>query len=142
HARILETMSSLRRDGAGGGAEPHLAVVTFEPHPLTVLRPELAPPRLTPPQLKQALLETAGVDEYVVLPPSPSVLGLSAEEFWRILRDDVRLARLVEGSSFNFGKDRRGTISRLREWSVGTSVTLHVIDAVSVPLLELQIVPF
>ena len=33
----------------------HLAIVTFEPHPLTVLRPELAPPRLTPPELKRAL---------------------------------------------------------------------------------------
>src|SRR5205814_7578652 len=39
------------------------------------------------------------------------------------------------------GKDRRGTIGRLREWSAGTSVTLHVVDAVSVPLLDLQIVP-
>src|SRR5207253_2685657 len=99
------------------------------------------PPRLTPPQVKQALLEQAGVDEYVVLPPSPSVLGVTAEEFWRILRDDIRVAHLVEGSSFNFGKDRRGTIARLREWATGTNVTLHVVDAVSVPLLDLQIVP-
>ena len=90
HARILETMNRLRRQDASQNAGVHLAVVTFEPHPLTVLRPELAPPRLTPPHLKQALLQQAGVDEYVVLPPSPSVLGLSAEEFWRILRDDVR----------------------------------------------------
>jgi riboflavin kinase/FMN adenylyltransferase len=77
----------------------------------------------------------------VILPPSKDVLGLSAEEFWGILRDEVRPAHLVEGSTFNFGKDRRGTIQRLREWSAGTSVALHVVDAVSVPLLDLQIVP-
>jgi riboflavin kinase/FMN adenylyltransferase len=68
------------------------------------------------------------------------VLGLTAEEFWRILRDDVRPAHLIEGSSFNFGKDRHGTIARLCEWSAGTGVSLHVIDGVSIPLLDLQIV--
>jgi riboflavin kinase/FMN adenylyltransferase len=130
-------MESFRCDGAGC----RLAVVTFEPHPLTVLRPELAPPRLTPPALKQSLLEQAGVDDYVILPPSPDVLGLSAEEFWRILRDDARPAHLVEGSTFNFGKDRRGTIQRLREWSAGTNVSLHVIEGVSTALLDLLIVP-
>lgn len=138
HARILETMNKLREPTSG---DARLAVVTFEPHPLTVLRPELAPPRLTPPQLKETLLEQAGVDDYVILPPSKDVLGLSAEEFWAILRDEVRAAHLVEGSTFNFGKDRRGTIGRLREWSAGTSVALHIVDAVSVPLLDLQIVP-
>src|SRR6266478_1326449 len=96
HARILKTMRQLRREDASG--EPRLSVVTFEPHPLTVLRPELAPPRLTPPQLKETLLEQAGVDDYVILPPSKNVLGLSAEEFWGILRDEVRPAHLVEGS--------------------------------------------
>lgn len=137
HARILETMRSLR-DASG---PQRLAVVTFEPHPLTVLRPHLAPPRLTPPALKKQLLERAGVDDYIVLPPSREILNLSAEQFWAILRDDVRPSHLIEGSSFNFGKDRRGTIDRLREWSALSNVQLTVIDPVSVPLLDLSIVP-
>ena len=137
HARILETMRSLRHQSPGA----HMVAVTFEPHPLTVLRPELAPPRLTPPELKRALLEEAGVDDYVVLPPTRDVLGLSAEEFWSILKDDVRVSHLVEGHSFNFGKDRRGTIARLREWSSGTSVQLHIVDPVSVVLLDLRVAP-
>jgi len=137
HRRILETMKAIARNQHDAA----MSVVTFEPHPLTVLRPELAPPRLTPPALKQALLEQAGVEHYVVLPPSPEVLGLSAESFWQILRDEVRPASLVEGATFNFGKDRRGTIAQLREWSSGSAIELHVVDAVSVPLLDLQVVP-
>jgi riboflavin kinase/FMN adenylyltransferase len=137
HAKILETMRALRDRSPGA----HAVAVTFEPHPLTVLRPELAPPRLTPPELKRSLLEEAGVDEYVVLPPTRDVLGLSAEEFWRILKEDVRVSHLVEGHSFNFGKDRRGTIARLREWSAGTSVQLHIVEPVSVVLLDLRIAP-
>ena len=139
HGRILATADGLRRTGAN--ASGRVAVVTFEPHPLTVLRPGHAPPRLTPPGMKQQLLAAAGVDEYVVLPPVPEVLDLTAERFWHILRDEARVAHLVEGDSFTFGKGRGGTIDRLREWSAGGPVALHVVPPVSVPLLDMQVVP-
>jgi riboflavin kinase/FMN adenylyltransferase len=115
--------------------------VTFEPHPLTVLRPPLAPPRLTPHPVKRALLEAAGVDDLVILPPTPAVLNLTAENFWEILRDQVRPTHMVEGSSFYFGKGRGGTIEKLREWAAQSGVQLHVIDGVSVTLLNMHIVP-
>src|SRR3954451_22685995 len=62
HQRILAMASELRAKSGG-----KVAVVTFEPHPLTVLRPQIAPPRLTPPAVKRELLDAAGVDEYIVL---------------------------------------------------------------------------
>lgn len=136
HLKILEVADGLRRPRR----EP-LAVVTFEPHPLTVLRPEAAPPRLTSPALKQELLERAGVDFLVVLPPAREVLDLSAEQFWAILRDQVRPAHLVEGSSFRFGKGAAGSIAKLRDWTRGSDIELHVVDSVTVPLLNLEIVP-
>jgi riboflavin kinase/FMN adenylyltransferase len=108
---------------------------------MTVLKPELAPPRLTPPGLKRELLAAAGVDYLVVLPPVPEVLDLSAEDFWAILRNDVRPAALVEGKSFTFGKGRGGTIDRLREWARTAGVALHVVAPVSAPLLDLSVVP-
>jgi len=95
-----------------------------------VLRPDLAPPRLTPPGLKQELLAAAGVDYLVILPPEPEVLNLEAEAFWDILRDEVVPVAMVEGQSFNFGKGRRGTIQRLREWCAASSVHLCEIDSV------------
>jgi riboflavin kinase/FMN adenylyltransferase len=108
---------------------------------LTVLRPELAPPRLTPIEFKNRLLAEVGVEHLVVLPPSPDVLNLSAEAFWAILRDEVRPAHLVEGETFTFGKGRGGTIAKLREWSQGTSIQVTIIDPVEVPLLDLNVVP-
>ncbi len=136
HRRLIETCQALRNGQTAG-----VAVVTFEPHPLTVLRPALAPPRLSPPEIKQALLRQAGVDFLVELPPAPEVLNLSAEAFWAILRDEVRPTDLVEGSNFSFGKGRGGNIQRLREWSAGSGVQLHVIEPVTVVLLDLRIVP-
>jgi riboflavin kinase / FMN adenylyltransferase len=137
HAKILQTMRQLREKS---GNTAKLAVVTFEPHPLTVLRPRLAPPRLTPSPLKRTLLERAGVDELIVLPPTREVLGLSAEEFWAILREQARPSHLVEGASFNFGKNRAGTIDRLREWTTASNVQLHVIGAVEVVLPNLHVI--
>jgi riboflavin kinase/FMN adenylyltransferase len=137
HARIIQTLGALRAATIGGS---RAVVVTFEPHPLTILRPQLAPPRLTGPAIKQQLLEAAGVDDLVVLAPTRDVLGLTAEQFWGVLRDEVRPSHLVEGASFNFGKDRGGTIEKLREWSAASSVKLHVVDAVRVALLDLHVV--
>ncbi len=137
HQRILEVAGGFRGESGSG----RVAVVTFEPHPFTVLRPEQAPPRLTPPDLKRELLAAAGVDDLVVLPPVPEVLNCSAEAFWGILRDEVRPSHMVEGDSFTFGRARGGDIARLREWSAGTGVALHVIAPVRVAMLDLQVVP-
>src|SRR3954454_14688495 len=70
HRRILKVADSLRARASSG----RVGVITFEPHPLTVLRPGHAPPRLTTGAMKRALLADAGVDDLVVLPPAPAVL--------------------------------------------------------------------
>lgn len=136
HQRILEVANEFRRQGDG-----ELAVVTFEPHPLTVLRPDKAPPRLTPPEIKRELLAHAGVDRLVVLAPTREVLDLTAEEFWANVRDHVRPSHMVEGGSFTFGKGRGGTVERLREWATGTGVAVHVVESVEIALLDLTVAP-
>ena len=137
HQSLLRSATDLKT----ATAAPATVVVTFEPHPRTVLRPQHAPARLTSAARKRELLAQAGVDALVVLAPSREVLDLSAEQFWRILRDAVRPAHLVEGASFTFGKDRLGTIDRLREWSAAAGVQLHVIDPVTVALLNMLEAP-
>ena len=136
HERILHAGRELKLSGKATG----LTVVTFEPHPLTVLRPNLAPPRLTPPALKQSLLRAAGIDELVILPPTPDVLNLQAEDFWAILRDDVRPIAIIEGNSFTFGKGRGGSVRKLREWAVGTGIAIEVAEPVEATLTNLQVV--
>jgi riboflavin kinase/FMN adenylyltransferase len=136
HQRILEVAAGYRRQSGG-----KLAVVTFEPHPLTVLRPEKAPPRLTPPAIKRELLAGTGVDRLVVLPPTPEVLDLTAEDFWQNVRDHVRPSHMVEGGSFTFGKGRGGTVAKLCEWAAGTGVHVHVVESVEIALLDLTVAP-
>jgi riboflavin kinase / FMN adenylyltransferase len=135
HQRIIELCRQRREEN-----KAPVALVTFEPHPLTVLRPSAVPPRLTPPLLKQELFQSLGVEFYVVLPPTPEVLNMSAEEFWRILRDEAKPRYLLEGPAFNFGKNRGGNVRKLAEWAAGTGVRFELIEPVTMPLLDLRVV--
>jgi riboflavin kinase/FMN adenylyltransferase len=136
HQQMLRTARKIADE-----AKSPLVLVTFEPHPLTVLRPETAPPRLTPPEIKLPLLEAQGADFLVILPPEKEVLGLTAEDFWKILSQQIEISHLVEGSSFRFGRGARGTVAMLAEWTAQTNVQLHIVDSVQIPLLDLQITP-
>jgi riboflavin kinase / FMN adenylyltransferase len=133
HRIILNLLRQLAPTGS-------TAIATFEPHPLTALRPDAVPPRLTPFAMKQAMLEAAGVDHLVILPPIPDVMNLSAEEFWQILRDGARPAFLVEGESFGFGKGRAGSIEKLKLWAQGSPVQIRVVEPVRVALVDLHVV--
>lgn len=135
HAGILRQAQKLADNPSA------VAVVTFEPHPMTVLRPNQAPPRLTTIQTKRRLLEELGVAYLVELPPSPEVLGVAAEEFWHILRDQVRPRHLIEGNSFTFGQGGKGNITVLRQWAANSEINLHVIDPVEATLLDMHVVP-
>ena len=68
-------------------------------------------------------------------------MNLLAEEFWALLRDEVRPTHLVEGNEFNFGKGRGGNINKLREWSSNSQIKLHIVDEVEVALMDRRVVP-
>jgi riboflavin kinase/FMN adenylyltransferase len=137
HRSLLDCARSLTH----AAAAPAVAVITFEPHPLTILRPKQAPPRLTTLARKRELLAASGVDYMVVLAPSSELLNLTAEQFWQVLRDVARPAHLVEGNSFTFGKNRGGTIARLREWAAEARIGLHVVEPLAEPLLNMLQTP-
>jgi riboflavin kinase/FMN adenylyltransferase len=135
HRHILDKAKRLRTDVG------EIVVVTFEPHPLTVLRPDVAPPLLSSLRLKHELLASLGVDRLIVLQPTQDVLNTTAEDFFAILRDGARVRHLVEGPDFNFGKARGGNIDRLREWCDRDGVGLTVVGDLRVTLTDRSSVP-
>jgi riboflavin kinase/FMN adenylyltransferase len=132
HQKILSVASD-------SGRAAGVTVVTFEPHPLTILRPNQVPPRLTPEAIKHELLQSLGVKYLVCIPPTTDVLNLTAESFWAMIKGGLRPAHMIEGTTFNFGKNRTGTIDRLREWTAASDVKLHVVDPLHVPLMDLHV---
>src|SRR4051794_35400348 len=91
-------------------------VVTFDPHPLTVLSPERAPAALTTPKQKERLLEEAGIAVMLVVRFTAELSRVPARTFVReLLRDKLGLKEIYVGSGFVFGHKREGDLALLQE---------------------------
>ncbi|WP_179642296.1 bifunctional riboflavin kinase/FAD synthetase [Spinactinospora alkalitolerans] len=91
-----------------------VVVVTFDPHPDSVVRGGAAPAALTSGERKAALLEEHGADAVCVLPFTRELASLSAEEFvQRVLVDRLHTAAVVVGEDFRFGHKAAGDVETL-----------------------------
>lgn len=84
-------------------------VLTFEPHPRKLFRPDDPPFRITPPTIKHSLLKECGVDFVVALPFDWDFASQSAEVFVQnILVGILTPAQVIIGFDFRFGQLRKG----------------------------------
>ncbi len=103
------------RDTAVDLAVPKVVVVTFDPHPIAVLRPEHAPPTLTNIETRLRLLEAAGVDAVLVIPFDRDIASWTPEEFIdRVLVSSLQAKAVVVGANFRFGNRAAGDVALLR----------------------------
>ncbi len=106
-------------------------VLTFEPHPRTVFRPNPPVFRLTPIAAKARLLAALGIDGLVVADFSPSLAAMLAEAFIReILVDRLRIKGAVVGFNFRFGNMRRGDAALLQTTGARDGFSVTVVDQV------------
>jgi riboflavin kinase/FMN adenylyltransferase len=90
-------------------------VLTFDPHPLSVIHPEATPKLLNPFPVKRDLIERLGVEELVVIPFDKGFSEQSAEEFVQdVLIGRLGAERVSVGENFRFGKGAKGTADFLR----------------------------
>jgi len=106
-------------------------VLTFEPHPLAVVRPEAAPKLLTTLEVKAELISELGVQELVVIPFDESFAHQSPEDFIaEILVGRLGATRVSVGENFRFGHRAAGDPDALkaREEFETRVVTLVEVD--------------
>jgi len=105
--------------------------VTFDPHPLRLLRPDREPALLAPLAERVNRILACGVDHVVVWHTEWSLLQLSAQEFLeRVLQQHWQVRGLVEGPTFSFGRDREGTTEVLIRWCVRRGILADVVPPV------------
>ena len=93
-----------------------VVAVTFDPHPISVLRPEHAPLALTDIEHRCQLLAEAGVDDVFVIPFSREIAAWSPQEFVdRVVVDGLHAAIVVVGGNFRFGAKAAGDVAMLTE---------------------------
>jgi riboflavin kinase/FMN adenylyltransferase len=91
-------------------------VLTFDPHPLSVLHPERAPKLITSFEVRRDLIAGLGVAELVVIPFDAEFARRSAEDFVeRVLIDLLDARKVSIGENFNFGAEARGTPEMLAQ---------------------------
>ena len=85
------------------------AVITFEPHPLRLLAPDKAPPRINTPPEKVRLIRASCIDLLTILPFTRRLAALPAERFVaEILVGRLGVRHLVVGYDYAFGRNREG----------------------------------
>lgn len=105
-------------------------VLTFEPHPRSVFRPETPVFRLTPAPLKARILEAIGFRSVIEYPFDREFSQRSAEEFVQsILIDWLHASAVVTGFDFHFGKGREGGPAFLMEAGKRHGFDVTLVDA-------------
>jgi riboflavin kinase/FMN adenylyltransferase len=105
-------------------------VTTFDPHPMTVIHPDSAPPRLTTLDHRLDLLAEQGVDAVLVLPFTPELSRWEPDEFVRrVLVEALHALEVHVGENFRFGHRAAGDVTTLR-----AEGDRHGFQVVAVPL--------
>ncbi|MCU1592108.1 MAG: riboflavin biosynthesis protein RibF [Frankiales bacterium] len=109
HQRIIGRAVELARERGVPAV-----VLTFDPHPIEIIRPGSHPPVLTGSRHKAELLEALGVDVMCVLPFTPEFRRLTAEEFvHEVLVERLHVTGVVVGENFRYGAEGAGTVATL-----------------------------
>jgi riboflavin kinase / FMN adenylyltransferase len=115
-------------------------VLTFEPHPLSVIRPEATPKLLNTFSVKRDLIAALGVKELVVIPFDRSFAGQSAEEFVQeVLIAKLGARRVSVGENFHFGKGAKGTEELLRSHSEFETHVTPLVEVEGVTVSSTQV---
>lgn len=126
HLKIIERIRRGASERAGTAV-----VMTFDPHPPRVLRPDKAPPLLMTPAQKRAALERAGVQGLAMVAFTVELSRWEPEVFVRrVLVDWLRVAEVWVGADFLFGRDRTGNFSLLRTLGAQLGFRAEKIDPI------------
>ncbi len=130
HLGHLAVIEHVQRLAAEDGRRT--ALVTFDRHPATIVRPESAPKLLTEPAQKTELLAQTGLDALVIVPFDDEQAAESPESFvQRVLVDCLATSAIVVGEDFHFGRDREGNVDLLRKLGLEAGFDVEPLELVA-----------
>lgn len=134
HIGHAELVRRARAIATGRGMGTRVIALTFDPHPMTRLRPEHAPRMIMSFARRAELLRELGADDVVRVEPTVDVLNRTAEQFVRSVAEAYRPVAFVEGADFRFGKGREGNVAVLAELGSLLGFTVDVVKPVEVAM--------
>jgi riboflavin kinase/FMN adenylyltransferase len=128
HQKILSQVieRAQAQDGIAG-------VITFDPHPMKVLRPGQAPPMVETLSQRMERFGAMGLDAALVLRFDRALAALSPEEFVRgVLVEELKTAAVLVGANFRFGHRQEGNVETLTELGRRFGFSVQVVEPVTI----------
>jgi riboflavin kinase/FMN adenylyltransferase len=114
-----------RADAIGGTS----IAMTFEPHPIRVLKQNGDPPLITLYEQKVELINKSGIDVLLVVPFNKEFAAITAKEYiLDILLKRIGARVIVVGEDYTFGKNREGNLNLLRSYAEALDIQVVVVD--------------
>lgn len=128
HLALFEKVK--QRAKAIGGQS---TVMTFEPHPIKVVKPGNGPPLITPTNQKLELIWKSGIEALICLPFDLQFASISAHDFVKeILVSKIGIKEIVVGYDYTFGHNREGNIPLLKKMGDELGFTVHIVGPVQI----------
>jgi riboflavin kinase/FMN adenylyltransferase len=116
-----------------GSIDGQSAVMTFEPHPIKVMKPGNGPLMITPTQQKLRLIEEAGIDVIFCISFTKEFASVTARDFVRsILVEKIGIKELVVGYDYTFGRGREGNIELLKDMGSRFDFKVHIVEPIRI----------
>jgi riboflavin kinase/FMN adenylyltransferase len=129
HQAVISTSADHARATSGTPV-----VVTFDPHPEKVLRPQAAPHLLSATQHKIALIRALGVEHLLVISFDKQFAATEPEDFvQKLVTHSKPLREICVGHEWSFGKNRRGNLALLKK--LGATFNF---DVVGIPPVKIN----
>lgn len=124
HKRVIKRVLNLREPGRDK------IVVTFDPHPLTVLRPKKNPPRIMSLEHRLHIFEKMGLDATVIIRFTDFIASMSPEEFIRRVLCGIGARTVYVGANFHFGRGKSGNVGTFKDLGAKCGIDVHVVPPV------------
>jgi riboflavin kinase / FMN adenylyltransferase len=117
--------AALKIDGAA-------VVITFDPHPTTVLAPHAAPSLLTSMNQRLSMFEQAGMEGVIVIPFDREMAAIAPDTFVQMLSQRWGVSHIVVGHDFSYGAKRSGSVATLPIHAAAANASAEILPAVRV----------
>jgi len=107
HKRVIKRVIN------AAGKKRNKVIVTFDPHPRTVLSPKMTPPRIMSLEHRLSIFEKMGIDTVLVLRFTEFIANMSPEDFVKRVLKNIGTKQIYIGSNFCFGRGRKGNSKKL-----------------------------
>lgn len=121
--------------------DARVEAMTFEPHPISILRADQAPPKIMTLDQRRSMLAQAGADDVRVIELTKAVLAMTPEQFVEAYLAGGRVLAIVEGPNFRFGARRHGDVDLLSSLGDKHGFATHIESTQHVDLHDQLLAP-